>query len=45
MKATPAVVTDVNKYVGAAWYEDTLAEDESTESSSSASNHTDGSDL
>ena len=36
-------MTDLNEYVGAAWYEDTLAEDESTESS--ASNHTDGSEL
>ena len=36
-------VTDLNEYVGAAWYEDTLAEDENTESS--ASNHTDSSEL
>ena len=42
---SPSSVTDLNEYVGAAWYEDTLAEDESTESSSSASNHIDGSEL
>ena len=44
-ESSPSSVTDLNEYVGAAWYEDTLAEDESTESSSSVSNHTDGSEL
>ena len=44
-ESSPSSVTDLNEYVGAAWYEDTLAEDESTESLSSASNHTDGSEL
>ena len=42
-ESSPSSVTDLNEYVGAAWYEDTLAEDESTESS--ASNHTDSSEL
>ncbi|KAL5502812.1 hypothetical protein EMCRGX_G009645 [Ephydatia muelleri] len=35
-ESNPSSVTDLNEYVGAAWYEDTLAEDESTESSSNA---------
>ena len=40
-ESSPSSVTDLNEYViGAAWYEDTLAEDES-----SASNRTDGSEL
>ena len=39
-ESSPSSVADLNEYVGAAWYEDTLAEDES-----SASNRTDSSEL
>ena len=42
-ESSPSSVTDLIEYVGAAWYEDTLAEDKSTESS--ASNRTDSSEL